>query len=364
MFYAGQVWADSWQNSFLFRVSTEYDTNPAMSPTYPGGVWRALLEPGYTLTGRVGENDLKAGLGVQFVRSTNKALDPDRDNPTAFLEWLRQNDTGEFGISTRYAEVATRDSGIDATGRGPADSTRASRVLSGTWSNRFSARSTLSANGSYEGVSYRGGNYVDYSMRSGGLRFSYAVDEITTSFFRISGIRYVPADGGPYSNLADATLGLNWNTANTDWTMQAGKAKVSGAKPIWEGSVATRFTGERTDLALIAGRTVLPSGLGGFVQADQARGSWRYALNEYDNTGIDLERRKNLPINFNTNITRSTSSDIWVDHDFTSLWKMRIYYRLWINQINGSESVTSNILGLSFSYNMSISTPEIEPNHD
>ena len=37
---------------------------------------------------------------------------------------------------------------------------------------------------------------------------------------------------------------------------------------------------------------------------------------------------------------------------------MRIYYRLWINQINGSESVTSNILGLSFSYDMPISNPE------
>lgn len=335
-----------------------------MSPAYPGGVWRALFEPGYSLTGRVGENDLKAGLGVLLVRSTNTALDPDRDNPNAFLEWLRQSDTGEFGISTRYAEVATRDSGIDATGRGRADSTRASRVLSGAWSNRFSARSTLSANGSYEGVSYKGGNFVDYSMRSGGLRFSYAVDEITTSFCRVSGVRYVPANGGPYSDLADATLGLNWNTATTDWTMQAGKAKVSGVKPIWEGSVASQFTGERAELALIAGRTVLPSGLGGFVQADQARGSWRYALSEYEITGIDLERRKNLPITFLDNITRSTSSDIWVDHDFTSLWKMRIYYRLWINKINGSESVTSNILGLSFSYNMPISTPEIEPNHD
>lgn len=364
IFYAGQACAASWENSFLFRLSTEYDSNPAMSPAYPGGAWRALLEPGYALLAKVGNNEFRAGLGIQLVRSSNPELDPDRDNPAAFLDWLRQSSTGDIGVSTRYTEVATRDSGVDATGRGPADSTRASSSVSGILSHQLTARSTASANGTYEEVSYAGGDFADYSMRSGGLRLDYALTELTTPFFRVSGADYVPANDGPSTGLTDVMLGLNWKTAHTDWTVQAGGAKVDDLKTIREGTVATQFTGQRTEVALNGGRTVLPSGLGGFVRADHARATWRYAFSEYDNYGIDVEGRKNLPVNFTGNGTSSAFSDIWMDHDFTSLWRMRIYYRLWNNRVDGSESATAHILGLSFSYNTAVSTPETQPNHD
>ncbi len=350
MFSARYGWADSWQHAFSARASTEYDTNPTMSAAYPGGVWRALIEPGYSLLGRVGENDLKAGLGVQLVRSSNTVLDPGRNNPTAFLDWLHHYDGGEYGISSRFAELATRDSGVDATGRVPASSTRASRALSGTWSDRLTARSTLSAEGSYEKVTYKGGNYVDYSMKSGGLKFSYALNETITPFLRASGVEYVPADGGASSSLADAALGLSGKTEYADWTVQAGGAKVADAKAITEGAVAARFTGRRTEFTLNAGRSVSPSGLGGFVRADQAGGSWRYALSEYSNTGIDLEARRNVPVTIIGDRTSSATSDVWMEHDFSPLWKMRMYYRHWINRVNGSENIASNIVGVTLAY--------------
>lgn len=363
MFSARHSWADSWQNVFSTRVSTEFDSNPAMSPAYPGGVWRALLEPGYSLLGRVGENDLKAGLGVQLVRSSNKVLDPDRNNPTAFFDWLRHYDGGEYGISSRFAELATRDSGVDATGRVPASSTRASRALSGTWSDRLSVRSTLAAEGSYEEVTYKGGNYVDYSIKSGGFKFSYALLETVTPFLRASGVEYVPADGGASSSLANATLGLNGKTEYTEWMLQAGGAKAGDAKAITEGSVAARFAGRRTELTLNAGRSVSPSGLGGFVKADQAGGSWRYALSEYSDAGIDVEARRNLPITIIGDRTSGSTSGVWIDHDFSPLWKMRMYYRHWINQVNGGGSIASNIVGLTLAYH-NANSPTLTQGHD
>ena len=366
MLYARQGCADSLQNAFSARISTEHDSNPAMSPTYPGSVQRVLFEPSYSLVSRDRENDLKAGLGLQLVRTSNTTLDANRDSPVVFLDWLHQYTHGEFRISPKYAETATRVSGVDSTGQVAAGSTRASRSLSGMLSNHLSELSTLAADGTFEKVTYKGGNYVDYSSESGGLKFSHALSEITTPFFRVSGTRYAPANGDPSSNLADAALGLDWKTEYSDWTLQGGAAKVGGGfKRILEGSVTGRFTGRRKEWTLNVGRQVVPSGLGGFVRADQALGSWRYALSEYNNTGIDLEARKNFPITINIDKTRSTTAGVWMEHDFTPLWKMRMYYRRWINQVNGNESVSSNLLGLSLAYESATLKPlTYEPNHD
>lgn len=361
MLESGLSLADSWQHAWLSKFSTEYDTNPAMSPTNPGGVWRALFEPSYALTGKTGENDLKAGLALQLRHSSNKRLDPNRDSPAAFFDWLHHSGTSEFGVSSKYSEMATRDSRVDAVGLVPAASTRTSRYVSGLWRNRFTERSTLVADGSYEGVSYQGAsyqtvspqsaNFVDYSMRSGGLRFSYALNELITPFVRVYGNRYVPANGGPSIGLADTTLGLDWITEYTDWTMQVGKARIAGVDAIFEGAVGARYNGQRTHLAVNAGRMVSPSGLGGFVKADQVSVGWRYALSEYDNAGIDLEGRKNLFIAINNPSSSSTTLGAWTDHALTPLWKMRAYCLHLISRIVGSESVSSNLVGVSFVYN-------------
>ena len=352
LLYIGQGRADSWQSAVSARVSTEFDTNPAMSPTNPGSAWRALFEPSYSLLGKIGENELRAGLALQVSRSSNKVLSPDRDSPSVFFNWLRPSDAGEFGISSRYAEMATRDSGgIDATGRVPVASTRSSRTLSGSWNKELSERSTLLADSAYEGVSYKGGTYTDYSMRSGGLRINYGLSEQITSFGRVSGNKYVPASGGPSSSLTDTTLGMNWKDEYVDWTMQVGEAKFGG-NAVKEGSVEAHYTGQRTQLTLNAGRSVYPSGLGGFIKADRAMGGWSYALSEYSNIGIDLQRQKNLSTTIGSNAV-GASSGIWIERSLTPSWKMKTYYLHRTNQGGGVDSASSNLFGLSFSYDNS-----------
>ena len=347
MLYAGQSWAETWQHAASSRISTEFDTNPAMSPTYPGSVWRALFEPSYTLTGRVGASELKAGLALQIARSSNRALSQNRDGPSVFFDWLRQSDASEFSISSRYAEIATRDAGIDATGLVPVDSTRASRSLSGRWSKALSERGTLSADGAYEGVSYKGGTYIDYASQSGGLRYSYAWSESSTTFLSVSGVKYVPAGDGPSSRLATATLGLNWKAGYMDWTMQAGQSKGGGGNSGLQGAASVQYTGQRAQLVLNADRQVSSSGLGGFVKADHMRGSWSYALSEYSNTGIDLGWNKNLSIT--TNNIRTTTG-VWLQRNLNPLWGVRTYYQHNIIKGGGADGASSNILGLSLVY--------------
>ena len=351
LLYTVQGRADSWQHAVKSSISAEYDTNPIMSPTNSVSVWRALFEPGYALSGSMGDSVITAGLAVQMARSSNKILSPDRDSPTISFNWLRPSEAGAFGISTRYSELATRDSGgVDATGRVPESSTRTLRNLSGTWSKELSEYSTLSADTAYEKISYKGGGtYTDYSNRSGGLEVDYASSEQITSFFRVSGNKYMPAGGGPTSSNVGATLGVNWKFEYWDWTIQAGKVRIVGGNSDTQGSIAAHYTGQLAQVTLDAGRSFSPSGFGGFIKAVQARVSWSYALSEYTNTGVDLERQKTFATAMSGGGTNA-SSGVWIDHNLTSLWKVRTYLRHRTSQGGWLESASSNMLGLSFAY--------------
>lgn len=349
LLYIGECVADSLQHTFGARISTEYDSNPAMTQSHSEGVWRAMFDPSYSLMGTIGESELTAGIALLLVRSSNKFLSPNRDNPSAFINWLRPIESGEFGLSSRYSEVATRDAGgVDATGQVPVTSTNATRTLSGNWKNELSERSTLSADVAYEAVAYKGGTYTDYSSRSGGLNFGYRLSEQTSSFFQVTGNKLLPSEGGSSSTLYVATVGANWQVEFIDWLVQAGKTKV-GANSDTQGSIEMRYTGQRSQLTLNAGRSVSPSGLGGFVKADHARGGWSYTLSEYSNAGIDLDRQKNLSTS--TSPTAITdNSRVWIDHDFTSQWSLQTFYQRRTTREGSAKSISSNMLGLSIVY--------------
>ena len=347
MCFTGQARADSWQHDVTTLLSTEFDTNPVMSPTYTGGVWRELFEPSYSLTGKFGEDELKSGLALQIARSSNATLSPFRESPTIFVDWLRQINAGEFGISSRYAEIATRDSGIDATGLVQVASTRTSRTLNGKLNQAVNERNSLSADVLFDDVSYQGGAYIDYATRSANMTHSYNWSELSTTFLRIYHADYVPKGLGSSTQLTSATLGLNWKTTDSlEGTLQLGKAKISDAGMATLGTASIQYTGQRNMLILNANREVSPSGIGGFVTVDHVIGNWNYDLNEGSKIGIDLEWRKNL---FNTDIINRTFG-AWLQQDLNPFWRLRTYYRY--NILNGGlgDGATSNILGLNLVY--------------
>ena len=357
MLFTAQVWAASWQSAVSSRVSTEFDSNPTMSPSSPGGVWRALFEPGYALTGREGENELRAGLGLQVERSSNPALSQNRDSPRLNLGGLHQGEVNTFGISYDYREIAIRNAQVDATAQG-IYGTSASRTLSGTWSNALTERSTLSVDGSHAAVTYKGGPYLDYSLQTGGLKYGYVFSEGNTSFIAVSEDKYMPSVGGQSARIARALLGLELKGEDIDWTVQAGKFKGSQDNSGLLGSVGAHYTGQRNQLILNAGHLVFPSGLGGFVNADQEKASWLYALSENSNAGIDLEHDKYHYLG-NRNISSvagnaidysTTIAGVWMERDLNFFWKMRAYCQHRMNKVVGVDGAFSNVLGISFAY--------------
>lgn len=339
--------ADNWQQTMSAQFMTEFDTNPAMSPSYHGGVWRGIFMPGYILTGNFDADTLKSGLALQVVRSSDESLILNRESPSAFIDWTRQIVEGEYGVSGRYTEVDIRDAGIEATSLTLGASTRATRNISGKWRKAISQRSTLSADGSYEKVSYTGDTYIDYVARTGSMMFSYAWDEYNTPFFKLNYADYEPAGIGASGQLSSADAGWHWQSSdNLQGTLQAGKSINNDGETGTQGAVEVKYTGQRTEFVVNASRQVLPSGLGGFVTFDQANGSWSYAVSERSRTGINLEWRT---IHYATDIINRTAG-VWWQHNLNAYWDTRLYYLHRTREREGVGPATADLLGLMFTY--------------
>lgn len=348
VFYSGQGWPAAWQQAGSARVSTEYVTNPAMIPAYrAGGIWRSIFAPSYNLKRISGANELNAGLALQVARSSNQTLSQNRENPSVFLGWRQQSDTGELGLTAQYDEASTRYTQIDNIGSGFVDSTRASRTISGNWSQELSQQNTLSADGAYQHVSYKGGPFVDYANQSAGLKFSHAWNERNTLFFGLSHLKYVPVGGNPSSRVASAILGWEWKAAEyLGGSLQAGKTKSSDIETGTQGAATVRYTGQRTGLNLNAARQISPSGLGGFVTNDQVNGGWSYDLGERSRAGIDLGWRKNQSVTDIVSRTRGA----WLQRNLNSFWEMRMNYLHSSREGGAAGGASSDMLGISLIY--------------
>lgn len=300
------------------------------------------------LTGIFKASELKTGISLQAVRSSNETLSPYRDSPTAFLDWLQHLETGELVLASRYAETATRDTSISALGPVYVNSTQTSRSVSAKWTQSLSELSTFTADSAYDSVVYQGGPYIDYAAPSANLMLSHALSERSKPFVKMSYIKYIPLNGGASIQYAGAILGLNWKVSDSlEGSLYAGKFKLSGATNLGNlGGATVQYTGERNQLAFNSGRQVAPSGVGGFVINDQVTGSWIYNLSELSRTGLDLGLQRSM---FNSTVY-NRSAGVWLQYDLNSYWGIRTYYRRNTLFGDGLDNASSSILGITLEF--------------
>jgi hypothetical protein len=225
--------------------------------------------------------------------------------------------------------------------------------LSGNWNKELNKYSTLSADGSYQQVSYKEGPFINYANQSAGLRFSQALSERNTLFMRVSNVIYVPASGSvpvggiSSSQVTNTTFGWEWKAADyLEGSLQMGKQRSSVIGYGTQGIADVRYTGQRSGLIFSAGRQVSPSGLGGFVNNDLVNGNWNYAMSELSKIGIDLQWQKS---HLATDIINSTAG-AWLQHDLSSFWIVRTNFLHRNIRQSGVGSAYANIVGLSLTY--------------
>jgi hypothetical protein len=353
VFYPCLSWAESWQQTGSAHVSMEYDTNPAMIPAHGDGVWRSLFEPSYILQRTWGANDLDAGIVLHTAHSSNTTLSQNRNDPSIFLDWKQEADTSKFEMSYKYDEAATRIAETQIAGPGFKDSTRVTRTISANLSKDISDRLTVSLGSSNINVMYKGApvTIIDYASRSGNMMIGYAWSETFAPFLNMSYADYEPTGIATLNRLVSTTMGWNWKVGDyLEGTLQAGNTKISGIQiNPQKGNqrmMEIKYTGHQNQFVLNGGRQVSPSGLGGFITTDQAKGNWSYDLNERSTTGIDLGWQKSFLI---SDVTNSTSG-AWLQHEINPLWKVRTYYLHKLSKQNGINMASSNMLGITLTY--------------
>jgi len=340
--------AGVWLQTTTVRVSGEYDSNPTMTGyANREGIWRSVFAPGYTLKNSSEQNELNAGVALQIERSSNQLLSQNRSDPSLFAGFHHQGEAGEFGLTAKYDETATRNNLIDNAGQNFTDSTRTAHTITGNWTKELSEYSTLSVDGSYERVSYKGGSFVDYTNQSVGGRFSRAVSDRSTLFMRVSNNKYKPVTGATSSNISNAALGWDWiYSENLHGTLQAGKSWTENVGSGNQGAVTVNYSGQRNDISFNVGRQVAASGLGNLVTIDQANGSWTYTMSETSRLGIEAGWQKSRL--FTDAFYRTTST--WFQKELNQFWVVRMYYQHKSSDQVGIGKAYSNMSGLAFNY--------------
>lgn len=350
--FTGTSNAESWQQFLSTSIATEYDSNPAMMSSYQGkGLWRFLFDPSYSLLFTKNAIAIQTGASLHLERPSNKIQSQDRNDPSAFVNWKFQGETGVAGVGARYDEQSTRALTLNGLDQSYTDGTRISRLISANYDININQNNMLSIQGQHNNTQYKGiSTLVDYVTQTAELAYNHTASEFTSPFIKISYNNYTQTVSSQGSRQYSYIFGLNWKASEQlEGSIKAGQTKIEGtgeAPYNPQGGLSLIYIRESNRFTFNTERQLVASGLGGFATTDQANGNWTYNMNDRDTSGIDLAWRRNHFIT--DNYLRSTG--IWFQRELSPASNMRFYYFHRINDGTAVNEASSNTVGVLFSY--------------
>lgn len=348
---SGAVYAASWQKAIALPMTVEYDSNPRLDTDNQKAVTRTIIAPDYSLVGAFGRDELRLGMGLHLERSSDQSIVLDREDPNVQLGWQRESETGGFGLTAKYAESSTLSSALEETGVVASDGTQKKYALAGNWSAAISERNTLASDTEYTSVNYDIDSLTSYDALSTSLSWNYAWSARVEPFTRFAVSRYEPT-GGPAaasSNNYSPTAGLQFKISERlEGTLRAGINRGTGddSGASGQGGFELHYIGERFDTSIDAGRSTVASGEGGFVEVNQLRGTWSYAVDETSRVGVDAAWQDSKGRTPNT----MRQFGAWASRELSLLWVARLSLTYKQRQQDGLPDASANVLGMTLIY--------------
>ncbi|HEX8981101.1 MAG TPA: hypothetical protein VF811_15450 [Parasulfuritortus sp.] len=345
------VYAGTLQKTVSLPLSVDYDSNPRMTSS-GSSVWRTSVSPKLKLDYVMDVDELSADLAVDEVRSSDTTLSANRTDPYVLLNWQHQMNKGNFSFSGKYDRASTRTTELQDTGYVLTDSTRTTKSLFTDGQYLISERTSLAGHLQYDRISYSSNSLTNYKTTSGSATLNYSWTERIQPFFSLYATRYdQDVSSATSSTQYMGQGGVKWLFSDTwDATVFVGAQRYSGNQTGSGavGGVGIHHAGDRSDLGFKLNHMVAPSGLGGFVKADQATGYWSYSLSEQNRTGADLSWHKTQDFD------RVTISQVgvWLSHEISQDWSTKLTYRHRTRDQSGS-TTQSDMIGLSLAYQRS-----------
>lgn len=343
--------ASNWQSSLLIPTTVEYDSNPLLLNSDEKGVMRTLIEPHYTLLGTFERDQLTLGLGVNVLRSSDRSVQDNREDPDLNLGWRREFERGHFGLNARYLETSTLSGNVLDAAVVTTDGTQKLSTLSADWAYAVSARHTLANETRYWHATYDVATLTGYDEWDNTSTWTYAWSERTEVYgdFRLR--RYEPrqTDSASASSSYTPGVGVKYQFSEVlTGFVHLGINRVTGSEggQRGEGGLALDYQGPRAEAGVSAERTTLASSEGGFAQVDLLRGTWSYAVSERDRVGLDLQWQDSKGQSPNTLHTYAA----WASRQLSPAWDLRLSLMHKRREQDSAADAVATIVGLSLTY--------------
>ncbi|HDS1733064.1 hypothetical protein [Pseudomonas sp. BP8] len=349
--YPGAAQAAIWLSSVEVPTTVEYDSNPLLLTSDEKSVVRTIIAPEYSLVGTYGRDELRFGLGLHVLRSSDTNIVSDREDPNLSLGWQRQTETGGYGLLAKYVESSTLSGEVLETGVVTTDGTQKLYTLAGNWSSALTERTTLANETSYNRARYDIDTLTGYDELASVVTLTYAWSERTQLFTGITARRYEPDDDSTLSSLNSyaPTVGVKYQfSERLQGVANLGVNHVSGSQGgrRGEGGVSLEYTGDRADARLSAERSTVASAEGGFVEIDAVSGTWSYAVNELTRVGVEASWQDSKGQTPNTLQTYS----VWARRDLSPVCDVRLSLMYRERQRDGLPDATGTIVGMTLTY--------------
>ena len=349
--FTDTVLAANWQSTVVGPTSVEHDSNPLLLSSGEKGITRTIIAPDYTLIGTFDRDELRLGLGVHVLRSSDTAVVDNREDPDVSLGWQRQTERGRFGLLARYNESSTLSGTVLDTGVVTTDGTQKLYTLAGNWSQAVTERSTLSNETTYNRARYDISTLTGYEELGNVFTWTYAWSERADLYSRFGARRYEPEQDqtATASNSYSPAVGVKYQfSERLSADAHVGITEVSGDEGgrRGEGGVALLYTGARAVASFTAERSTVASAEGGFAELDQVRGVWSYAVSELTRVGADAAWQDSKGQTPNTLQTYS----VWASREFSPYWDLRLSLMYKDRQQDHEADANATIVGLTLTY--------------
>ncbi len=343
--------------------NTEFDNNPTLTTTNAESIWRYSFNPQYSVTASDEKNRFFSNLGLNIVRSSNKNITADREDPNLNLGWDHELERGRFSIIGVYNRTSSRFREFRNTGFVDNDGTSVSKSLSAVWNYAITERLDYSLGGNLtKNINSGNSALVQNSLRKSiNTTLTYAVNEVVSPFLQFSYTKFNPSGLGSIDNNSknyitglrysiSPQLSTSISTGITDIST-GGRGKLINAN--------LDYISERYSAGLTAGRNSSPSDIGQFQESDSFAITYNYLLSDKSSLNADYFISKNNSAESNLNITgannETKSSRFGGSYlrELTPLLQMRVSVSAQQNKSN-TQKVNGEVVSLFFTYN----TPE------
>lgn len=331
----------------------EYDSNVEMSVDDAQSAWRYFTTPTYTVSAVQDQNRWYSSLGLRLLRSSDKRLIVDREDPVVTIGWDRELEKGGFKLFGTYDKNSIRSVQLKRTGFVNVDGDETTKTLNAQWTRLLTERLNLTLGANLNKTHFSVGPLADYSIRNFISGLTYQVNEKVSTYGTATFSKYQAHSGEGFNddiNFQKYLGGINVEySPGLNLTAGAGLGHFSGFGSIFLANAGFNYQFEKHSLNGRVERTAEIAGGQGDVQTSRIFAlGYGYDLSNVSKLGSTFVWQKN---DFELSLSNETMNLVgFYTRDLSDRWSMRVSLEYRTLQEQRQNTANGELAGITFIY--------------